>query len=102
MRISQVRPEMLETGQTAVVAEDGASNQWQTYLQNMLGARFHHRPRNDGGRRLLLAGMPGEYHDIALLLFALAANEKGYHLLPLGANMPLAELGLRRLRERLH
>ncbi len=156
MRISQIRPEMLEPGQAAEVAEDGASNQWQTYLQNMLGAitafdearleeiysevlslypiervsrlllrpllielglrweteqegvaeehfftfylrnklgaRFHHRPRNDGGRRLLLAGMPGEYHEIALLLFALATNEKGYNLLPLGANMPLAEL----------
>ncbi len=62
------------------------------YLRNKLGARFHHRMRNEGGPRLLLAGLPGEYHEIALLLFALSANEQGFRLLPLGANMPLEEL----------
>ena len=40
----------------------------------------------------MLAGLPGENHEIALLLFALAANEQGYRLLTLGANMPLNEL----------
>ena len=64
------------------------------YLRNKLGARFHHRPSNDNAPRLLLAGLPGEYHEIALLLFALAAVEQGFRLLPLGANMPLNELAL--------
>jgi DNA-binding transcriptional MerR regulator len=50
------------------------------YLRNKLGARF------------LLAGLPGEYHEIALLIFALAAHESGYRLLTLGTNMPLNEL----------
>jgi cobalamin-dependent methionine synthase I len=36
--------------------------------------------------------LPGEHHEIGLLLFALAAHEKGYRVIPLGANMPLAEL----------
>lgn len=62
------------------------------YLRNKLGARFHHRSFHDQGRRLLLAGLPGEFHEIALLLFSLAAHEKGYNLISLGANMPLAEL----------
>jgi DNA-binding transcriptional MerR regulator len=62
------------------------------YLRNKLGARFHHRTRPDQGKLLLLAGLPGEYHEIALLLFALTANEKGYRLLTLGADMPLDEL----------
>jgi DNA-binding transcriptional MerR regulator/methylmalonyl-CoA mutase cobalamin-binding subunit len=62
------------------------------YLRNKLGARFHHRSRNESGPRVLLAGLPGEYHEIALLLFALSANEHGFRLLPLGANMPLGEL----------
>lgn len=62
------------------------------YLRNKLGSRFHHRRRHDRGALLLLAGLPGEYHEIALLLFALAANEQGYRLLTLGANMPLSEL----------
>ena len=62
------------------------------YLRNKLGARFHHRVRSDGGPRLLLAGLPGEFHEIAMLLFALAANGQGFRLLPLGPNMPLEEI----------
>lgn len=156
MRISQIRPEMLELEQAANDDEDGAAGGWKSYLENMmgaiigfdearleeiynevlslypiglvtrlllkpllielglrwetergsiaeehffafylrnkLGARFHHRSHNNRGPRLLLAGLPGEYHEIALLLFALAANEQGFRLLPLGANMPLEEL----------
>ncbi|HET6564709.1 MAG TPA: MerR family transcriptional regulator [Xanthomonadales bacterium] len=62
------------------------------YLRNKLGARYHHRSFHDQGRRLLLAGLPGEFHEIALLLFSLAAHDQGYNLVSLGANMPLAEL----------
>ena len=62
------------------------------YLRNKLGARFHHRPRGSTGPLILLAGLPGEYHEIGLLIFALAAHETGYRLLTLGANMPLNEL----------
>jgi cobalamin-dependent methionine synthase I len=64
------------------------------YLRNKLGARFHHRARSETGPRLLLAGLPGEYHEIALLLFALSANSQGFRLLTLGANMPLEELAV--------
>jgi DNA-binding transcriptional MerR regulator len=62
------------------------------YLRNKLGARYHHRARGAKGPTLLLAGLPGEYHEIGLLLFALAAHESGYRVIPLGANMPLKEL----------
>lgn len=66
------------------------------YLRNKLGARYHHRPRGTqrsaGGPLVLLAGLPGEYHEFGLLLFALAAHEAGYRVLSLGANMPLGEL----------
>ena len=62
------------------------------YLRNKLGARYHHRPRTNHGASLLLAGLPGEHHEIGLLLFALAAHERGYRVIPLGANMPLSEL----------
>ncbi len=62
------------------------------YLRNKLGARFHHRSRKARGPKLLLAGLPGELHDIALLLFALAASEMGFRITCLGTNMPLAEL----------
>ena len=36
--------------------------------------------------------MPGEHHELGLLLFALAAHDYGYRVISLGANMPLAEL----------
>jgi len=62
------------------------------YLRNKLGARYHHRSGSNSGPLLLLAGLPGEYHELGLLLFALAAHGAGYRVLPLGANLPLAEL----------
>ncbi|MGD8680174.1 MAG: MerR family transcriptional regulator [Lysobacterales bacterium] len=62
------------------------------YLRNKLGARYHHRNRANTGPLLLLAGLPGEYHEIGLLLFSLAAHGAGYRLLPLGTNLPLEEL----------
>lgn len=62
------------------------------YLRNKLGARFHHRPQNQTGPKLLLACFPGELHEIGLLLFALGASDAGYQTIVLGANMPLEDL----------
>jgi DNA-binding transcriptional MerR regulator/methylmalonyl-CoA mutase cobalamin-binding subunit len=62
------------------------------YLRNKLGARFHHRWQNQKGPKLLLACLPGDLHEIGLLLFALAACDHGYKTILLGANMPLEEL----------
>lgn len=62
------------------------------YLRNKLGARFHHRTPNPTGPKLIAACVPGELHEIGLLLFALAAHEAGYRVVLLGANMPLTEL----------
>lgn len=64
------------------------------YLRNKLGARFHHRSRAYAGPKLLAACLPGEQHEIALLLFALTAGEAGYRLILLGADMPLDELAV--------
>lgn len=62
------------------------------YLRNKLGARFHHRSRVSDGPTLLLACLPGDRHEIGLLLFALAASDAGFRLVMLGADMPIAEL----------
>lgn len=62
------------------------------YLRNKLGARYHHRPRGSNGPIILVAGLPGEHHEIGLLLFSLSAHDAGYGVIPLGANMPLKEL----------
>ena len=78
-----------EGGEPVSIAEE---HFFAFYLRNKLGARFHHRPRRNTGPMILLAGLPGEHHDIGLLLFALALIEAGYRVLPLGANMPLEYL----------
>jgi methylmalonyl-CoA mutase cobalamin-binding subunit len=62
------------------------------YLRNKLGARFHHRSRDQVGPRLLLACLPDELHEIGLLLFGLDACDHGFQTVLLGANMPLEEL----------
>jgi len=62
------------------------------YLRNKLGARFHHRARDSFGPRLLSACLPGEQHEIGLLLFALTAIDHGLRPVLLGANTPLCEL----------
>jgi len=89
-----LRPLLVELGLRWETGPGGVAEEhfFAFYLRNKLGARFHHRPRKNGGPRLLLACLPGEYHEIALLLFALAANEQGFQLLTLGADTPLQEL----------
>ena len=62
------------------------------YLRNKLGARFHHRHRNPRGPGLLMACLPGDRHEVGLLLYALSCNEAGYRPSVLGADMPIAEL----------
>ena len=63
------------------------------YLRNKLGARFHHRRALETGPKLLVACVPGEHHEIGLLIFALAAHEAGMRVVLLGANVPFAETG---------
>lgn len=62
------------------------------YMRNKLGARFHHRQGNPQGPKLLAACLPGELHEIGILLFALAAHDRGFQIVLLGADMPLEEL----------
>lgn len=65
---------------------------FSVYLRNKLGARIQHLNSRGRGPRLLLACLPGEYHEIGLLLFALAAVSHGYQVLVLGANLPLEQI----------
>lgn len=65
---------------------------FSVFLRNKLGARFHHSSRTSQGPKLLAACLPGEQHEVGLLLFALAALDRDYAVVLLGANTPLAEL----------
>ena len=64
---------------------------FSAYLRNKIGARFHHRRLPDAGPKLLLACVPGEQHEVGLLLFALAAHDAGMRIVLLGADVPFGE-----------
>lgn len=95
-------PLLVELGERWESAEGSIAEEhfFSVYLRNKLGARFHHRVRNKHGPRLLGACMPGEQHEVGLLLFALTACDYGYQMVLLGANMPLVELPLAVSRSR--
>src|SRR5688572_13350544 len=63
-----------------------------TYLRSKLGARLQHRLRCPAQVRLLAACLPGEQHEVGLLLFALEAQETGIRAVVLGANTPLEQV----------
>jgi methanogenic corrinoid protein MtbC1 len=89
-----VRPLMAELGERWRKTSGGIAEEhfFAVYLRNKIGARFHRRPRQATGPRLLAACLPGECHETGLLLFALAAHEHGLRVVLLGSDTPLGEL----------
>jgi MerR family transcriptional regulator, light-induced transcriptional regulator len=75
--------------ETAGVAEE---HFFSVFMRNKLGSRFHHRNLHNTGPRIVAACLPGEQHVFGLLLFALSAHTRGYRIILLGADMPLAQL----------
>lgn len=71
------------------IAEEHFFSAW---LRNKLGARLHHAAGLAHGRNLILACMPGEHHEISLLLTALAVLQQGYRVVYLGIDMPIQQL----------
>jgi MerR family transcriptional regulator, light-induced transcriptional regulator len=70
------------------------------YVRNKLGARFHHRARTKTGPRILAACFPNEQHELGLLIFSLAAHERGMRIVMLAAQTPLEDLPLAARRAR--
>jgi DNA-binding transcriptional MerR regulator/methylmalonyl-CoA mutase cobalamin-binding subunit len=77
-----------QTGEGSVAEEHFFS----VYVRDKLGARFHHRTRHDRGPGILAACLPDEHHEIGLLVFALAAHERGLRVVLLAARTPLEEV----------
>lgn len=71
------------------IAEEHFYSAW---LRNKLGARLHHAAGTARGRLLVFACLPGEDHEIGLLIFALMALQAGYRVIYLGANMPTRQI----------
>ena len=79
---------------------DPETHFFHTYLRNKLGARFHHMNGQARGHRLLAACLPGEFSEVELLLFSLAALTRGYRIILLGPNVSLESLPLTMERSR--
>jgi DNA-binding transcriptional MerR regulator/methylmalonyl-CoA mutase cobalamin-binding subunit len=73
------------------IAEEHFYTSW---VRNRLGARFHHGYSQANGARILCACLPGDYHEIGLMLFALAAQSRGYSVLYFGPDLPLGQVPL--------
>jgi len=71
------------------IAEEHFFTSW---LKNRLGARFHHSYTQARGARIICACVPGSFHEIGLMLFALSALARGYRVLYFGADLPLDQL----------
>lgn len=73
----------------AGIAEEHFFSAW---LRNKLGARLHHGQGQRRGRPLVLACLPGEHHELGLLMFALGLLERGHPVIYLGADMPVRQI----------
>lgn len=71
------------------IAEEHFFTAW---LRNKLGARLHHAANLPRGGQLIMACLPHENHEIGLLVFTLAALQRGYRIIYLGANMPTRQI----------
>jgi methanogenic corrinoid protein MtbC1 len=89
-----IEPVLHELGNRWRVRDTGIAEEhfYTAWVRNRLGARFHHAVGQARGARIVCAGLPGSYHDIGMLLFALAALSRGYRVLHLGADLPLEQL----------
>jgi len=89
-----LKPTLARLGERWKEREEGIAEEhfFTAWLRNKLGARLHHESQRPRGRRLLAACLPGEYHELGLLLFVLAAMGRGYRALYLGPDLPLNQI----------
>jgi DNA-binding transcriptional MerR regulator len=71
------------------IAEEHFYTSW---LKNRIGARFQHSYSHAKGTRIVCACLPGSFHEVGLMLFALSALSRGYRVLYFGADLPLNQL----------
>jgi DNA-binding transcriptional MerR regulator len=77
-------------GRLCVAAEHMAS----ALLRTLLGAALRPPPRTAGAPTVLFATLPGERHELGLLISALVAMGAGANPVFLGAELPPAELAI--------
>ena len=102
-----IYPVDMVTGQVIIPVLNTLGANWQSretgiaeehffsaFLRNKLGARLHHESQRSRGRKILVSCLPGEYHELGILLFCIAAMGHGYQILYLGTDLPPSQLPL--------
>lgn len=89
-----ILPLLRQLGERWATAEGSVAEEhfFGAYLRNKLGARFHHEASRARGPKLIAACLPGEHHEVGLLLTCLAVMAHGYRIVLLGGDTPLEEL----------
>lgn len=87
-------PLLRQLGQHWKDSADGIAREhfFTLYLRNKLGSRIHHTGLQSKGPLLLISCLPGEQHEVGMLMFAVNAVSHGFRVLLLGANIPLQQL----------
>jgi DNA-binding transcriptional MerR regulator len=75
-------------GEVGISAEHYASH----FVMRKLGTLFNLSRPEAGRGPLVAACLEGELHEVGLLLTCLFLSRRGYHIVYLGANLPLADL----------
>lgn len=89
-----ILPLLRQLGERWATAEGSVAEEhfFGAYLRNKLGARFHHEASRARGPKLVAACLPGEHHEVGLLLASLTVMAHGYRVVLLGGDTPLTEL----------
>ncbi len=89
-------PVLEKLGENWQAREAGIAEEhfFSAFLRNKLGARLHHEANRSRGNKILVSCLPGEYHELGILLFCIAAMGHGYQILYLGTDMPPAQLAV--------
>lgn len=87
-------PVLEQIGEEWQELPDGIAREhfFSAFLRNKIGTRFHHELQRRQGPSLILACLPGEVHEMGLMLAGLVAGARGFRVLYLGANLPLEQL----------
>lgn len=89
-----ILPLLVSLGERWQTAEGSIAEEhfFGAYLRNKLGARFHHQGANPTAPKIVAACVPGEHHEIGLMLFCLSLIHAGFQVVYLGADTPFSEI----------
>ncbi|MBE0510647.1 MAG: MerR family DNA-binding transcriptional regulator [Chromatiales bacterium] len=87
-------PVLEQLGEEWQQRDDGIAREhfFSAFLRNKIGTRFSHEISRVQGPAMVLACLPGENHEMGLMLFGLTATARNHRVLYFGADLPLEQI----------